>query len=167
MKRRANGGFTLVELLCAILVLLLLAGLLTLGVRTAVTAFGRSMAASEAQTLLSTLRTNVSEDTSLMPQRMKLAADGTPAGFFSRSYGEAAYSGFSSDERGHVLLGAEKLLPDRAYPHGLRAEVKLTAYDTATGTFTVQITVYTASAPDLAQTEFETKQLNPAAILTE
>ena len=31
MKRRANGGFTLVELLCAILVLLLLAALLTLG----------------------------------------------------------------------------------------------------------------------------------------
>ena len=166
MKRRANGGFTLLELLCAIIVLLLLAALLTLGVRTAVTAFGRSMAASEAQTLLSTLRTGVSDELRYSGT-VRLAADGTPAGFFSRSYGEAAYSGFSSDERGHVLLGVEKLLPDRAYPHGLRAEVKLTAYDAATGTFTVQITVYTASAPNLAQTEFETKQLNPAAILTE
>ncbi len=166
MKRRANGGFTLVELLCAIIVLLLLASLLTLGVRTAVTAFGRSMAASEAQTLLSTLRTNVSDELRYSGT-VKLAADGTPAGFFSRSYGEAAYSGFSADERGHVLLGGEKLLPDRAYPHGLRAEVKLTAYDTATGTFTVRITVYTASDPSLAQTEFETKQLNPTAVLTE
>lgn len=166
MKRRARrGGFTLVELLCAIAVMLLLAALLTLGARSAVTAFRRSMEASQAQTLLSTLRTGVSDELRYAGT-VQLAADGKPAGFFSQSYGEAAYSGFSSDERGHVLLGGSKLLPDRAYPHGLRAAVELTAYDTATGTFTACITVYGAEDQIAAQTTFEVRQLNPAAVLT-
>ena len=166
MKRRARrGGFTLVELLCAIAVMLLLAALLTMGARSAVTAFRRSMEASQAQTLLSTLRTGVSDELRYAGT-VQLAADGTPAGFFSQSYGEAAYSGFSSDERGHVLLGGSKLLPDRAYPHGLRAEVALTAYDPDTGTFTVHITVLGTEDQPAAQTAFEVRQLNPAAVLT-
>ena len=164
-KLRGRKGFTLVELLCVLAVLVLVsAGMLT-GVLLGVRSYAKSVSYSEAQVLLQTLKTSVSDELRYAGT-VQLAADGTPAGFFSQSYGEAAYSGFSSDERGHVLLGGSKLLPDRAYPHGLRAAVELTAYDPATNTFTARITVLGAEDQIAAQTAFEVRQLNPAAVLT-
>ena len=166
MTKQNERGFTLVELLCAVVVMLLLGTLLATGTKIAVAAFERSMAASQAQTLLSTLQTSVSDELRYAGT-IQLDADGKPTGFFSRSYGEAAYAGFSEDTKGHVLLGGSKLLPDRAYPNGLQATVELTGYDAATRVFSAQITVYGTQRTDgaLAQTEFEVRQLNvPAAL---
>ena len=160
MKRRANGGFTLVELLCAILVLLLLAGLLMLGVRTAVTAFGRSMAASEAQTLLSTLRTNVSDELRYSGT-LKVDGSGNVTGFFSQQFGSGDYTAFTTTPEGHVQLGGKDILPAKAYPYGIKAEVESLTYDDGSSLFTVRLSVKDSENKNtLAETTFEVEKLN-------
>lgn len=86
-------------------------------------------------------------------------------GFFSQEHANAdsKYSRFTTDSDGRVLLGGQKLLPNNAYPHGLRAAVELTDYDKATRIFTAVVTVTDRSGDTLAQTEFQVKQLNEPA----
>ena len=86
-------------------------------------------------------------------------------GFFSQEHANAdrKYSRFTTDSDGRVLLGGQKLLPNNAYPHGLRATVELTDYDKATRIFTAVVTVTDRSGDTLAQTDFQVKQLNEPA----
>lgn len=159
MTRKAKAGFTLVEMLCAIMVLMLVGMLMITGVRLGLGAFSDSVSRSEAQVLCSTLKTTVSDELRYAGTLRREA--GKPIGFFSQNYGEAAFDGFSADENGQVLLGGKKLLPARAYPYGLRAQVELTDYAPDTRIFSVEITVMNRQGTDtLAQTQFEVRQLN-------
>lgn len=76
-------------------------------------------------------------------------------GFFSQNHPDAnlQHSRFTTDDEGRVLLGGQKLLPNNAYPHGLRASVELTEYNTDTRIFTAVITVKDRGGDTLAQTE--------------
>ena len=159
MTSKAKSGFTLVEMLCAIIVLMLVGMLMVSGVRLSLQSFAASVSRSEAQVLCSTLKTAVSDE--LRYAGTLKQEPGQSIGFFSQNYGEAAFAGFSSDENGQVLLGGKKLLPSRAYPYGLRAQVALTAYDPDTRIFSVEITVQDSGGTNtLAQTQFEVRQLN-------
>ena len=130
MKQKKKAGMTLVELLCALAVLLLVSACMVLGVSLAVKSYERSVTHSEAQVLCSTLQATVSDE--LRYSGTLYFRDGRPVGFFSQDHGgEDAKDGFQTDENGHILLGGIKLLPRKAYPHGLRAAVALTGYDAA------------------------------------
>lgn len=59
-KLRDRRGFTLTELLCAVLIVLLVSALLTVGVRFAGRTYNSSMQLSEAQELCSTLTSVIS-----------------------------------------------------------------------------------------------------------
>ena len=60
-KLRDRRGFTLTELLCAVLIVLLVSALLTVGVRFAGRTYNSSMQLSEAQELCSTLTSVISD----------------------------------------------------------------------------------------------------------
>ena len=79
--------------------------------------------------------------------------------------GNLQHSRFTTDDEGRVLLGGQKLLPNNAYPHGLRASVELTGYDEDEGKriFTAVITVKDRGGDTLAQTELQVRQLNKPA----
>lgn len=160
MKHKRKAGMTLVELLCALAVLLLLSAVMVLGVSLGVRHLDRSMAGSEAQVLCATLRTAVSDE--LRYAGFLYYDDGGQlTGFFSQNYGgEMASTGFETDENGQILLGGQRLLPKKAYPHGLRARVTL-SYDQATRLFSATVTVTDRNdSAELAKTAFQVKKLN-------
>lgn len=57
-----NKGFTLVEMLCTIVIILLISALVVTGVQLGVRSYHRSVSDSEAQVLCSTLTTAISDE---------------------------------------------------------------------------------------------------------
>ena len=138
MKKRAKAGFTLVEMLCSVILVILVSIGLANGVQLAVENYTRSIIHSESQVLCETLTTAVSDK-------------------------------FATDEAGHVLLGNQaqldqgekKLLPDKAYPYGIRASVTLEEYNSGTQIFKVTIQVKDSTDTEvLAESTFEVHCLN-------
>lgn len=165
MKQKKRAGMTLVELLCALAVLLLVSACMVLGVSLAVKSYERSVTHSEAQILCSTLQATVSDE--LRYSGTLYYRGGQLVGFFSQDHGgEDAQDGFQTDENGHILLGGGKLLPKKAYPHGLRASVDLTGYDAAARIFSVTVTVTDRSGGELAKTAFQVEKLNDSDSVT-
>lgn len=164
MKQKRIAGMTLVELLCALAVVLLVSAGMVLGVSLAVRSYERSVAGSEAQVLCSTLETIVSDELRYAGTLERDESDKV-IGFFSQNHPDAnlQHSRFTTDDEGRVLLGGQKLLPNNAYPHGLWASVELTEYDTDDCIFTAVITVTDRGGDTLAQTELQVKQLNKPA----
>ena len=152
---RKNGGFTLVELLCTIVVLLLISALMVTGIQLGVRTLRRSVTASESQVLCSTLKTVVSDELRYSGT-ITQTADGFA--FFSQNYGEAV--SFTTNEDGQVLLGGNKLLPKRSYPYGMQAAVTIRSYQPLTRVFDVEITVLDRDGGTLAETSYQVKQLN-------
>ncbi len=169
MRQKRIAGMTLVELLCALAVVLLVSAGMVLGVSLAVRSYERSVAGSEAQVLCSTLETIVSDELRYAGT-LKYDEGGKVVGFFSQNHPDAdnQQSEFTTDGEGRVLLGGQKLLPNNAYPHGLRASVELKDYDEDEGKriFTAVITVKDRGGDTLAQTELQVKQLNKPADTT-
>ena len=66
---------------------------------------------------------------------------------------------FIADENGQILLGGTKLLPKKAYPHGLRAAVTVD-YDRAPRLFSVTVTVTDAQGAELSSTSFQVEKPN-------
>ena len=158
---------TLVELLCALAVVLLVSAGMVLGVSLAVRSYERSVTNSEAQVLCSTLQTIVNDE--LRYAGTLEYENGRVVGFFfSQNHPDAdnQQSEFTTDDEGRVLLGGQKLLPNNAYPHGLRASVELKDYGKETRIFTAVITVKDRGGDTLAQTELQVKQLNKPADTT-
>jgi len=158
-SKRSKKGFTLTELLSAILVMLLLAGILAVGVRVGVKAYVKSVSMSEAQILCSTLTTLVSDELRYAGT-ITVSADGK-VGFFSQNFGGNAGGGvsFDTDEEGHVTLGGSKILSSRAYPYGLKASVGL-SYDAQSKIFQSEVKVYSGAGNELASADFEVKPIN-------
>lgn len=159
-KKRSRGGFTLVEMLCTIVVLLLLSGLLATGVRLGVFSFRKSVMASESQVLCTTLRTIVSDE---LRYAGTTTAENSTVKFFSQNYGEG--SSFSQNDDGQVVIidedGAEnKLLSSRAYPYGMKAKVSDFTYNESSGIFTASVTVTDSGDNELASSTFEVEKLN-------
>lgn len=163
MRGKRCAGFTLVEMLCAIVVLILVSMLMAVGVRLGVESYVTSVSASEAQVLCSTLRTTVSDE---LRYSGTVVSDSSGIRFFSRTHGNEAGDskevGFSQDENGRVTLGGTKLLPNKAYPYGLQATVELTAYDESNGIFHVAVEV-TRNGHVLSEATFEVQRLNRTA----
>lgn len=165
MKQKKQAGMTLVELLCALAVLLLVSACMVLGVSLAVKSYERSVTRSEAQVLCSTLQATVSDE--LRYSGTLYYREGRLVGFFSQDHGgEEAQDGFQADENGHILLGGAKLLPKKAYPHGMRAAVDLTGYDAAAHIFSVTVTVTDRSGGELARAAFQVEKLNASDSVT-
>ena len=101
MKQKKQAGMTLVELLCALAVLLLVSACMVLGVSLAVKSYERSVTHSEAQVLCATLQATVSDE--LRYSGTLYYREGRLVGFFSQDHGgEEAQDGFQADENGHI-----------------------------------------------------------------
>lgn len=160
---RKNGGFTLVELLCTIVVLLLITALMVTGIQLAVRTLRKSVTASESQVLCSTLKTIVSDELRYSGTTLQ-TEDGIA--FFSQNYGESV--SFTTDEDGRVLLGGNKVLPAKSYPDGMQASVMIRDYQSQTRIFNVSIVVSDRDGSVLAEADFQVKQLNePVETATE
>ena len=158
--KRAKSGFTLVEMLCTIVVLLLVTGLMTVGVRLAVKAYDKEVSHAESKELCATIRTLVNDELRYC-NNVEVTEDSsgnTVISFFSQNYGENAE--YTVDEEGQVLLGGNKILSAKSYSYNMRARVDISAYDKTTRIFDASVTVTDTDGAVLAESNFQVKQLN-------
>ena len=80
MKKRAKAGFTLVEMLCSVILVILVSIGLANGVQLAVENYTRSIIHSESQVLCETLTTAVSDK---LRNCKEISPDAKPIQFFS------------------------------------------------------------------------------------
>ena len=123
MKRR-NQGFTLVEMLCTVVILLLVSATVTVGTRLAVENYTASITASESQTLCTTVLDAVGD---ILRYSTRVTDWSEELHFQSDRYDGVRYFAV---EDGKVILAAEgteiapqKLLPVKAYPNGLQVRL--------------------------------------------
>ena len=111
-KLKSKSGMTLTELISGIIVLLLVAGILTVGVRLGAKAYVESVSASEAQVLCATLTETIADE---LRYAYSVAGDGktetTPVMISSQKFGGSAQTGsddavlkFTTDAHGHIYL---------------------------------------------------------------
>ena len=147
MKLKDKKGLTLVEMLCTVAILVLVSMVMVLGVQLGVRSYAKSVSYSEAQVLCSTLTTTISDE---------LRYSGT-----LKVDGSGDYTAFTTTPEGHVQLGGKDILPAKAYPYGIKAEVKSLTYDGGSSLFTVRLSVKDSENKNtLAETTFEVEKLN-------
>lgn len=128
--KRAQKGFTLVEMLCTIVIMLLVSATVTVGIRLAVSNYASSITASESKVLCTTILDAVSDE--LRFCRIK---DWDSITFTSARYNGTRY--FDVDETGQVVVvplievvdeaETEKLLPAKTYSNGMKAQLDMAA----------------------------------------
>ena len=160
MKLKDKKGLTLVEMLCTVAILVLVSMVMVLGVQLGVRSYAKSVSYSEAQVLYSTLTTTISDELRYSGT-LKVDGSGSVTGFFSQQFGSGDYTAFTTTPEGHVQLGGKDILPAKAYPYGIKAEVGSLTYDDVTALFTVQLSVKDSENKNtLAETTFEVEKLN-------
>lgn len=160
MKLKDKKGLTLVEMLCTVAILVLVSIVMVLGVQLGVRSYEKSVSYSEAQVLCSTLTTTISDELRYSGT-LKVDGSGNVTGFFSQQFGSGDYTAFTTTPEGHVQLGGKDILPAKAYPYGIKAEVKSLTYDDVFSLFTVQLSVKDSENKNtLAETTFEVEKLN-------
>jgi len=159
-KLRSTGGFTLVETLCATVILILLCLIMNSGIQIAAASFQKETAEADTQLLLSTL-------TDALSDKLRYAKVTEEGGNLVSSLGEVSVTA-----DGKVMVGGEELLPDGVYRHGKYAAAPtetdgkiVTVEKDDTGYyFTVKLKVQEASGGEnaiSAETELTVRCLNP------
>ncbi len=153
---RGNRGFTLVELLCALAVLLLLGAGVHTGIHLASEAYRDSIRQSAAQTLCATLEERVAlelrEATGFTWQQEQLV-------FRGRSYGTG--SSFATNAQGQLELKGNPVLPPQAYPQGVEVRFQLEKAEHQEGILLLRLEIWdTEKQHSLAQRETEILLLN-------
>lgn len=171
-KLRGASGLTLVEMLCAVAVLILLGLILNAGLQMAVQSYRVMVAQSEAELLLSTAA-NALTDELRYARDVAIDGSGNLTAYHSFSFGPGA--SLSVDPAtGHILAGGKQLLPpgrkldDGSYVGGaykgnayqVQNPMSI-AYDEAGGTFTVKLEVFWKEDEEIgAAAEFTVQCLN-------
>lgn len=159
-KLRSERGLTLVEMLCAVAVLMLLALMLNTGLQMAMGSYRDLTAQSEAQMLLSTLSDALADD--LRYARNVVAdADKKLIKYDSDSYGSVPHGAgdFLKIDSGQVLANGKRVLPSGAYGNGAyKVQQMDVSYDS--GFFKVELKVEQANGTVSAETEFTVRCLN-------
>lgn len=166
-RMRDSRGFTLVEMLCAVVILILLGLLINTGLNLAMRSYRDVTAQSEAELLLSTLSDALTDE-------LRYARDVKPQGdgsiqFHSHRYN---YEGLDYTEirvqGGKLYAGDYQMVPDGAYYHGAYEipnasdpEGPGLTVEYTDGLFTVELKVTQAEGTISAGTEFTVRCLNP------
>ena len=170
-KLRDQSGFSLVESLCAVIVLLLVSAVIMTGSRLAADTFSRSVSVSEAQVLCSTLKTVIADELR-STGTVFVDESGYLEGIFSTHYGISAgnmssFGAVSHDGSpaavGELTLGGEKLLSSSAYTYGARASVSV-SYAEEENCFTATLTVYDGEGREIKTTEFDVMPVKAPAV---
>lgn len=167
MSRR-NKGFTLVEMLCTIVVMLLVSATVTVGIRLAAENYTSSITASESQVLCSTVMDAVSDELRFS----KISDWGSTVKFQSTRFSGLRH--FDVDNGQVVVepetqdgdMKTEKLLPKKSYPNGMKVELTL-AGDQANHIVTVTVRINGPKGNKLIERSRDVEILNPASTAEE
>ncbi|MCQ2405627.1 MAG: hypothetical protein MJ067_00215 [Oscillospiraceae bacterium] len=177
-KLRGKGGFSLFEMLIAVIVMLLVSEILTLCVRMSTEYYTKSVTESEGQTICATLSTAVQKELNYATnvQYVKPMGAESADGFYEQYtyYSRALQHGsscslVSRDGRLYIHKAGQEydLVGARTYTNGLKAEIS-SKWNPEECCFSVWIAVYkgdtapedTGSAGVLASQSFNVYPLN-------
>ena len=153
-----NGGYTLVEVLCAVIVVILISGMIVTGITFGAQNYGKNLTISEARTLYCTLSSIVADELRFAGT-VETDASGFVTDFFTQSYGSTDGSVFETDENGRIVLAGHRILSNSAYTRGAKAAV-VVKYDSDTGIFNADITISGKSGTEIYRKDFDIKRLN-------
>lgn len=157
-KLNSESGLTLVEMLCAVVILILLGLLLNTGLQMAVSTYRAIVAQSEVELLLSTAVDAVADE---LRYARDVSGSGGSFTYFSDSFGEEVRLDVDTDGQIVAKKGEEekRLLSTGAYGLNKAYQVKKTAddkeivsWDKTAGTFTIQMKVETTDGKISAKT---------------
>lgn len=162
MKRKLkNGnGFTIVEMLCTVLILAMLCLLMCTGLNMAVKSYHDITAESETQLLLSSLSDALSD-------KLRYAVVTETAGVTECSVGEIKCAGgrvVVEEKKSDGTTSNKALLPEGAYGNGRYEAVTADVSSTVSSgvvTFTVSLKVKETLGEIGAEAEFTVRCLNP------
>lgn len=155
-KLKSESGVTLVEMLCAIAILVLLCLMLNTGLQAAIKSYRNVTAQSELELLCSTVSNLLADDLRLA-RDVKVDGENKLQSYNSDSYGTAAT--IEIDDEGRITIGGNRILPDGTYGNGAyKAENLTISYD---GTdFDISLRVQQKSGRLHAEANFTVRCLN-------
>ena len=151
--KRHNQGFTLVEMLCTVVILLLVSATVTVGTRLAVENYTASITASESQTLCTTVLDAVGD---ILRYSTRVTDWSEELHFQSDRYDGVRYFAVEDGKE----IAPQKLLPVKAYPNGLQVRLELEPNQTE-NMVTVKVTALNSKGKELASRELDVRILNP------
>lgn len=164
-KLREQGGYSLTESLCVVIVLLLITAVLMTGMHFATDTFAKSVSQSEAQVLCSTLKTVVTNELKNASE-VKLDGSQNVQSFFSTLHGGAGARFGNLEGELTVEQGgnSHKLLSSTSYTYGTKASIDEVKYHKATGSFHVKLTVSDQNDKEIKSMEFDVLPVTPPKI---
>ena len=159
-KLKSRKAFTLIEVMCVVVIMVLLSGVLLVGVRLARDSYDESISRSEGELLCSTLTTAISDELRYAGST-EVDAAGTIQTFFSQKFGRLE-GGFSLSD-GHVMLGETALLADKAYTYGLKVTTLTVQYNAAAYAFNITLKI-SRNGSEITSEQFSVKPVNPVKV---
>lgn len=162
-KLREEQGLTLVEMLCAVAILILLGLMLNTGLQMAIRSYQDITASSEVQLLLSTLSDALADDLRYA-RDVTTDEDGRLLSYNSDSYNNGgSTASLAIDENGRVTASGQRVLPDGAYGNGTYKvqTMNITYVTKPNGSyFTIELKVAQTEGTISAGTEFTVRCLS-------
>lgn len=165
-KLNSESGLTLVEMLCAVAILVLLVLMLSTGMQMALHAYRDIVAQSEADLLLSTAMDALADDLRYA-RDVTTGADGRLSGYTSDSFGEGVRLDVDTDGQIKAYKGAEdkdgmRLLPTGAYGlnEAYRVDKEKMSIQYVEPNFTITLRVVTKDERISAETSVTVRCLN-------
>lgn len=172
-KLKSKAGMSLLEVLCAVLILLLVSGGMTSAVTLAVNQYQKSMRNSESQVLYSSLSTVLGHELAYTTNiKVNSLENGAVQQFLSQNFAiEHNLSTIMTDnsgtnDYGQILLGnsanpeeSMNILGKAAYTKGLLAKVTSITYSNTTHYFTVYLSIG-YNGEEYYGGEFQVKNVN-------
>lgn len=179
MKLRDKKGFTLIETLCAIILMLLVTSMIVNGLQFTTNNFEKTMSITEAQTLSETLKIAISDELRYATEikREQNSQGENVVTYRNTNYGDVfdsfgAY--ISCDEEGHVGVifdndpdyNFNKLISDYTYTYGNKAEVKIDISNDYR-IFNIDLTIKNSKDEVLKNISFEVEPIIPETLVSE
>ena len=161
-KLRNEQGMTLVEMLCAVAILILLGLMMNTGLQMAMRSYRDITAQSEVQLLLTTLSDALADDLRYA-RDVRTKGDGSLLSYSSDSYNSGGRATLEVGENGQVTAGGKRVLPGGAYGNGAYVVrvMKITYASRPDGSFfTIELEVAQAEGTISARTKFTVRCLS-------
>lgn len=158
-KLNSESGLTLVEMLCAVAILVLLVLLLGTGMQMALHTYRDIVAQSEADLLLSTAVDALADDLRYA-RDVTTGADGRLSGYTSDSFGKGA--SIELDDKSQIVVNGMRLLPTGAYGlnEAYRVDKEKMSIQYVEPNFTITLRVVTKDERISAETSVTVRCLN-------
>lgn len=159
-KLKNNRGFSLMEMLACIVVMLLVTGIITLTIQMGVKYFTVSVRDSESQVLCGALTTAVKEELAYATN-VQPSATGYTYYSRSRAHGSGCTIEANADGQLSVKKGTQyyPLVGSESYSYDMTADANI-SWDAVNKVFSVTLTVKDGDGNDLTEASFSVFPLN-------